>query len=346
MIRITTVSQCSSTSSPVKSSLPPTSTSSSSSPSPLISHSNLRTLFDSEIEYSRDDPNHARPGVSHANIPTLSSKNDPRRCQLCAQSDLHDYLMTCTRCGVTRHDACCYAQQRSDPRFAGLAGVRNCLDAKFWECPFCLWRRGVRDENWVKTGIFDDPSATTRTIKEKPLEMFSPQTGNIVVSHFSIREEAVGGGSVLTPVPTEMVSATPEEVECVMDLADPDLTAKGDDTTVVVGEAGRASANEANHEGSDGAVGAAEPLRVLNLSPSPSTVKCDVCASEFPNGDVLQSHVTSQHPMCGHCPQQTHFQDIPKILAHFQARHKNLKRCKVLIANETLTLAMNSSFHG
>ena len=74
--------------------------------------------------------------------------------------------------------------------------------------------------------------------------------------------------------------------------------------------------------------------------------KCDVCSSDFSSDEALRSHVTSQHPMCGHCPRPVYFQDIPKILSHFKAVHKKLKRCKVLIANETLTLAMNTSFHG
>ena len=201
----------------------------------------------------------------------------------------------------------------------------------------------------------------TRTIKEKTVDMFSPQTGNIVVTHYDIRVEtfAADDKSTLAPTPIPLAApAAPEEVVYVMDIKDPEWS-QGVKVAESQGGAQPSSlANEILCPADDDSVpetmpdaeteaipeATPEPLNVLNLL---SSLRCDICAqADLADEAALQSHLTTQHPQCGHCSQGQHFQDIPKILTHFKTCHKNLKRCKVLIANEILTLAMGNSFHG
>ena len=200
---------------------------------------------------------------------------------------------------------------------------------------------------------------TTRTIKEKTVDMFSPQTGNIVVTHYDIRVEsfAADDKSTLAPTPIPLATpAAPEEVVYVMDIKDPEWSqgVEAMESQGGVQPSSSSLANEILYPADDDSVPDAqpdampeatpEPLNVLNLL---SSLRCDICAqADLADEAALQSHLTAQHPQCGHCSQGQHFQDIPKILTHFKTCHKNLKRCKVLIANEILTLAMGNSFHG
>ena len=246
------------------------------------------------------------PPIESPLTPTVATEEESlsSSCLGCARSDPRDSLMTCTGCARTEHDVCIYAKNRGDPRF--VAGVRNCLDPKFWECPACLRSRGVRADSWVETGIFHDTTtrSTAQLWVENSMNMFAPEVGNIVVSHLKAHQDVVDD-----------------------DVEPPTILDDLDDSFV-------------EEPGGGGAAAAAAPAVVA------VAFKCDVCSSDFSSEEALRFHVTSQHPMCGHCPQPVYFQDIPKILSHFKAVHKKLKRCKVLIANETLTLAMNTSFHG
>ena len=343
------LSSSSSSSSSPSSSSSSSSSSPFSSPPPSISSTSKNLRAPPNIEKPKSFASHVPldgrasvvKGERILNDPPILSEADERICELCARNDLVDSLMTCTQCARTKHDVCEYAQRRSDPRFANLSGVRNCLDPKFWECPSCLWGRGVRDDNWIETGILDD-ATKTKTVKEKTIDMFSPQTGNIVVTHYAFCDDLIGETISVEPSPF-LSSAPPDEVECFMDVEDPELTAEIKREMIN----GKEASPLPEVRGSGDAVDVPrEPLMVRNIVPM-TTIKCDYCSrSDLSSEDALRSHVTAQHPRCGHCPQNLHFQDIPKILSHFKAEHKNLKRCKVLIANETLILAMSGSFHG
>ena len=298
-----------------------TTTTSTTTISATISSSTSSRNLDISIEEFNLKPLKILLGsrVSLTNLLSPEKRRPKERiCELCGGRDLDEYLMTCTSCARIVHDVCDYARRFDDTRFAGLGGVRNCLDPRYWECPLCLLSRGVRKDNWRKAAMFDG-EIKTRIVKERSVDMFSPHTGNVVVSHFSINDE------VISHTPSDV--ATPEVISF-------------------------------SHNGVENSAGGAVPSMIVTQGAEPdectlpdsvpsAMVRCDVCHStKFSSQEELNSHVTSQHPKCAHCTRGGPFRDIPDILAHFRSEHLYLKRCKMLIANETLVLAMNASFHG
>lgn len=296
--------------------------------------------------------------------PLHSESISSLRCYVCAKNDLSDSLFTCTECTKTCHDVCLYDRHREDPRY--VAGIRNCVDPRFWECPFCLRKRGIREGNWFRHGVLWNSTRST-TVKEKTIEMFNKDTGNIVVSHLTIFNEEISDycASALSYLPRfEDVSAAEtydgdgggDRVSSVknMEITETNYEVLGrgaNDGDVVTEVSCVVGRNISNGElasvlSRDANVNV-EPLKVLNLSPMIS-FKCDYCPYTliFLSEEALGRHVTFQHPACGHCPGLLPFRDIENILSHFKIQHKNLKRCKILIAEQTLTLAMNASVHG
>ena len=125
-----------------------------------------------------------------------------------------------------------------------------------------------------------------------------------------------------------------------------DRNTNGGDVVTEVSCAGGGPAfnGDASSVGLPDANGNLEPLKVLNLTPT--SLECNFCPnSNFPSEEALGHHLISQHPVCGHCRATVRFQDIPNILTHFKSEHRDLKRCEILIAEQTLFL-MNKTVQG